>query len=346
MAQKVVVKKKKKPDKKDKAGQKSDVEEVTIPSIDDILPEEEEVEEEPTQLPNLTLNYLMKKDKDRVRLVRETIKIMPELAKSDNPISAIMLEKLLEGGKAGGSDVEELKDIAKAMTYTVVLPELMKDVLKSVKGGSVDSSTTLLLKAIEERDKRLHQLITELKEERTSKMMDDVRREMYEAMNQLVETFSNSLKELQQQIAAIRQAPQSDGFDAIDKIIEMEEKAKKLLEKRGYKILDHSAMLEKLKESGEINAEKEIELRKLKIQEKEVEAKNRLYDYIGQAVAKFAENPENILRLINGIVNIFKGGVSNENLASAMRSMSDVTKGSSVIPSLDEFIGDNNAGGK
>jgi len=338
-------------------------EEITVPTLSDILAPAAQVVAQPTEgtdeeggedVTKMTMGYLMKKDKDKVRLVQETIRILPELAKSENPLAAIMLEKLLEGGGGGGGDIEEFKDLAKAMTYTVILPELMKDVVKSVKGsgGGVDQATMLLLQALEERDKRLQQLLQEIKSERESKLVDEMRQEMYETMNTVVETFSKSIQELQQQmmaIAANQQAGQqpTDPFEAFERLIEYEEKAKQLLEKRGYKVMGQEELLNKLAESGQMDIEKEIKLKELQLKEKEIEARSEFYNRIGEALAKFAENPDNILRLINGLIQIFRGGPTNEQLRVAMGEASKANfeppvKTKSSLPSLDSFVGGAN----
>lgn len=340
---------------------------IEVPSLADILmsasPKEEAVEQaEPTQpvedATKLTMSYLMKKDRDRYKMLQETIKILPELAKSENPLAAIMLEKLMEGGSGGSSDVEEIKDLAKAMSYTVVLPELMKDVVRSVRGsgGDVDKTTMLLLQALEERDRRLQQLIQELKEERESKLMDEVRKEMYEALSTVVDTFSKNLQDIQQQVVSlVQQSSQnsgpSDPFDIVDLLIQYEEKAKQLLEKRGYKVIDNSEMLDKLKEQANLDIEKQIKLKELELKEKEIQARNQLYSKLGEAMAKFAENPDNILRLIDGLLGIFRRGPPTEEWRAAVDEASNPNidinmPNKTTIPSIKDFLGGANGGGE
>ncbi|WP_456424099.1 hypothetical protein [Thermococcus sp.] len=335
----------------------------SIPTIDDILgpslfspPTIEEEAEESARAEDVTkttMSYLMRKDKERAKLIHETIRILPEIAKSDNPLAAVMVEKLLDSGKSASSDIEELKDLAKAMTYTVVLPEMMKDVLKSVRGGGsdVDQTTLVLLKALEERDRRLQELIKEIKENKESKLIDEMRKEMYETMNAIVESFSKSLQEIQNQIISISQMQQpqtsNDPFEAFERLIEYEEKAKQLLEKRGYKVVDYSELIQRIENNAEADLEKTLKLKELEIKKKEIEARNQLYNRIGEAISKLAEDPNNIIQLVRGIVSIFRGGPSNEQLIAAMNeaSASNVVANipsKSSIPSLESFIGGSN----
>jgi len=319
--------------------------------------EVEEPEPEPIVDPaQLTLNYLMRKDKEKSRLVKETLRALPELAKSGDPLAVVMLEKILQSGQKSG-DIEELKDLAKAMSYTVILPEMMRDIMREVRGKKEggDQITMILLKELEERDRRLQELMKEIKEERESKLLDEVRKEFYDNLSQVVQVFQQSLEELRAQIStAAAQSPtetsQSDPLDMIDKFIEYENKFRELLMKRGYRVVSPEELLEKYSDAKELDIEKEIKLKELQLKEKEIEAKKSFYDQLGAAIAKLTENPDNLIRLVNGILSILRGGPSNKQWAGAaglggMTNVLGAVSAKPKIPSFEDFVTGGEQGG-
>lgn len=311
-----------------------------IPSIASIIASSVQPEEdnEADLAVNATISYLMRKDKEKAKMVQKTIEILPELAKSDNPLTTIMLEKILTGSSSGGNnDIAELKELAKAMSYTVLLPELMKDVAKSIRGGDNDT-LAMLIQILDERDRRLQQLLQELKEERENKVVDQIRQEFYEAINAVADTFSKSLEEMKAQIAMQQmQAPvQNNPFAALEQLDEVIERSKAVLEKLGLKVIDPH---EQVINSEELEIDKQIKLKELELKEKEIEAKNQLYAKLGEAMAQMLSNPDNIFSIISRLSSIFRGPVG----AAPARQNASVPVGQIVmkrpsIPPLSSFV--------
>jgi len=347
-----------KEEKSEQSEEKPKIEEFIKPSVTDIMQfalknEEEEEQEVVDKTTDMTMKYLSKKDREKAKLVQETIKILPELAKSDNPLVAVMLDKLISGGGGGGSDLNELKEITKAMSYTIILPELMKDVARSIKGTPRENNADVLamvMRILEERDKRLQELIAELKKEKENEAISELREEFFNSLNAVVETFSKSFEEIRSQMATMmsNNAQQSgDTMDEFDRLKNMLEKSRELLELTGHKVVEPGEGLDNVALGAKVDAEKEIRLKELELKRKEIEAKNQFYTQLGQAIAKLAENPDNILKLVNGVLSIFKGGPNSSQVANAMRTTLSNTPNINVqkpstIPSLSSFVGEEN----
>lgn len=326
-----------------------------IPSLASVLttvkPEEGEAEEA-ANMADATMKYLMRKEREKTKLVQETLRILPELAQSDNPLTAIMLEKVLTGGGGASSDdLAELKELAKAMSYTVILPELMKDVAKTIRGSSdQENMMAILMQILEERDRRLQELIEQIKEDKESKVVNELRQEFYDAMNTLVETFSKSLQEIQMQIASMQQSQpvQTDPLAQLEQLEQMIERSKTLLEKLGYKVAESNELTPEMLQG--LDAEKEIKLKELELKEKELEAKNQLYNQIGQALSTLLSNPDNIFKLISGLGSLFKAGPMPSAPQTNPGTIKHViSSGPSKVPSLSSYLsnrgGDSGAAG-
>ncbi|MCD6372812.1 MAG: hypothetical protein J7L37_04610 [Thermococcus sp.] len=310
----------------------------------------EEPEPEPIVDPaKLTLSYLSKKEREKAKLVKETLKVLPELAKAGDPFAALMLEKLVQGGSKS-NDIEELKELAKAMSYTVILPEMVRDVMREVRGrgGGTDNMTLILLKQLEERDRRLQELIREIKEEKESKILDEMRKEFYENLSQVVQAFQQSLEELRSQIMAVTtnqgsQERSNDPLEMFDKLVEYEDRFREFLMKRGYRVVSPEELIEKYADAKELDVEKEIKLKELQLREKELEAKKSFYDQLGRAIAKLTENPDNIVRLVQGLIKVIKGGPTNEQWGSAVGLSGSMSKVNPLdvkpkVPSLEDLV--------
>jgi hypothetical protein len=339
-----------------------------VPAIEDILTETEE-ETSPVEsavaatqaiqpkseediLTTITMQYLFKRDKEKTKLVKETLKVLPELAKSDNPLVAIMLEKLMTSG-GSSNDLTELKELAKAMSYTIILPELMKDVARTIKGtGDSNEAISLLLQALEERDRRLQDLIQQIKEEKENEALKQLREEFYNAMNTLVETFGKTIEEMKSQIQAVaemavqggRNASASDPLSELERLETWINKSSAVLQKLGFKVISPDDLMEKMKEAGQLDLEKELKLKELELKKKEIEAKQEFYNRLADILGQLAQNPDTIIRLIDGIIGIFKGGGTPTKVAGAMKSTGTITTSISVeraksVPSLTDFVG-------
>lgn len=324
-----------------------------IPSLTSVLaaakPDESE-EEEVANVADVTMKYLMRKEREKTKLVQETLRILPELAQSDNPLTAIMLEKVLTGSGGTSSDeLAELKELAKAMSYTVILPELMKDVAKTIRGSSdQENMMAILMQILEERDRRLQELIEQIKEDKEAKAVNELRQEFYDAMNTLVETFSKSLQEIQMQIASMQQAQpvQTDPLAQLEQLEQMIERSKTLLEKLGYKVAEANELTPEMLQG--LDAEKEIKLKELELKEKELEAKNQLYNQIGQALTTLLSNPDNIFKLISGLTSLFRAGpMPNAPPANPGAVKNVISSGPSKVPSLSSYLskGGGDSGG-
>jgi len=316
-----------------------------IPSILDIMsptPEEPEEDEGAAVATEATMKYLMRKDREKAKMTQELLRILPELGKSDNPLVAIMVDKLISGGPARNDDISELKELAKAMSYTVILPELMKDVAKSIKGGGADNKEVLvaIMQMLNERDRRLQEMIQELKQNKDQQVIDALREEFYQSMNAIVETFSKSLEEIRAQIAA-SQAPQPvDPLAPLEQLDQWVERSQTLLQKLGYVVAKPEELDPAM--AANIDAEKEIKLKELELKSKEIEAKNQLYSKLGEAVAKLVENPDNMAKLLRGLTTLFRAGppmppAGVPGQPAGHNVINPIASKPSRIPSLAEF---------
>ena len=286
-----------------------------------------------------TMKYLMRKEKEKAKMTQELLRILPELGKSDNPLVAIMVDKLISSGPASNDDISELKELAKAMSYTVILPELMKDVAKSIRGGDEEKMMAMLIQILDERDRRLQELIAELKENKDQEMVDSLREELYQSLNAIVETFSKSLEEIKAQITMSQTAQPNDPFASLDQLDQWIERSQALLEKLGYVVAKPDELNPAV--AANLDAEKEIKLKELELKSKEIEAKNQLYSKIGEAVTKLVENPDNIAKLIQVAIGLFRRGVPSPQASSVNIGESvamSLNSKPSKIPSLSEFV--------
>ena len=308
-----------------------------------------------TDLMMKIVDRVMRGPSEKSKTVREVLKVLPEIAKTDNPLVPLILEKVIEGPSSGSDEVDEIKQVVKEIVKTATTLQVARDIVKALRSdeeGSdrYDRMVAMLLQELREKDKKLEELVKELKSSVAPNDVNSVKEEVYNALTEVVSAINASIDELKAQLAAIKQGGGQPAGTNPETFLSELDKWLKIAEKLGAKVMWPKDLSEKLMSIQNVDIEKEIKIKELELKEKELEAKKAFYNSIADAVKTVLTNPD----ILRSLLGVFTGSPSGANPAPAVPAtppqqaaqvgapvnlQAPVQTKPKDIPSLDEFLG-------
>jgi len=205
---------------------------------------------------------------------------------------------------------------------------------------------SLLLQKLEERDQKLLEFLNQLRDQKEAEQLNAIKEEFYNALSQVVDSFSKALEEVKAQIAAVSASNNvQPSITGPEDFLNEVEKWSSILEKLGAKVTWPKDLAEQLNKDKELDIKTQIELKKLELEEKKLKAQQEFYNKLAGALGDLFKNPETIKTIISAISSIFRGGPTTTQIANAMHQAASIPTSTitldkpKTVPSLDQFEG-------